>query len=98
MSDQEVIDQGVAAAKAEGRVIDDLTARVIAAGWHSGQASDLYSFQSSGAISDTVHHKVRNEHRFAEDYKQVEELNALETYLLHHGERGPQAGWDELSW
>jgi hypothetical protein len=98
MSDQDIIRHGVAMAEAENREIDDLTAKVIASQWHSGQTSALYALASSGAI---VHNDVWGEVHDSYNTASAEDRKALDflgTYLLLAGVRGPLSSWDDLTW
>ena len=94
MSDQEVIDAGIARADESDGVIDDLTARVIANAWHGGAASALYALASTGAILPTTAYVIRREL----EQSPLPELAALLGYVRRYGERGPVEGWGNLGW
>lgn len=98
MSEESLILHGLEMADAEGREIDDLTARVIASQWHGGQASALYAFASSGAITHAdVWGEVAGDYASASAFDR-RALDCLGTYLLHAGQRGPVRGWSDLHW
>src|SRR6185437_7935873 len=94
--DERVIREGIEAARAEGRPIDDRTARYIASQLHGGQASALYTLASSGAIRPEVFDEL--------DRDRVEQptlvrgwLACLTVYCAVRGESGPIEGWAEQS-
>lgn len=58
LSDEQRIQRGIADALTEERVIDDATARRIAAQLHGGQASKLYSLASSGALPEGLEREL----------------------------------------
>jgi len=79
-------------------VISDAQARTIAADWHGGQASALYSLASSGAITDPAGTKfeISRDVRSLDTGRARRPLLALYKYVEHHGERGPVEGWAQL--
>jgi len=91
-TDEQVITEGLRRAEdSETGLIDDFTARVIAASWHSGQDSALYALASTGAILDRTAYIIRRE--IANN--PYPELYALASYVRFHGERGPVTAWIE---
>lgn len=89
----------------EGARITHLQARVIANAWHGGQGTALYAFASSGAIiSDANYPEYTplldeiSAEQAVQDGTHWRELDALRAYVAHHGPRGAQPGWSELSW
>ena len=98
MTDNDKIVTGIDEAQRDGREISDKTARIIAAQWHGGQASDLYAFVSTGAIAPDMWQRellaVYNRHA---DIDGREQLDWLGTYLTHHGPREPVAHWSLLT-
>lgn len=95
MSDQDIINTAIAEWQA-GHPISDGQARVIAAGWHGGQASPLYSFASTGAIRPSVLSEVERERDHAAGTEYTEELDALLGYLQRVGNREPVRGWSAV--
>jgi hypothetical protein len=73
-------------------VIDDLTARLLASAWHSGQFSPLDALASTGAIVDGVDSELRQCLGVGHD----PQLQALLGYVAAKGSRGPQPGWSRL--
>ncbi|WP_163573016.1 hypothetical protein [Fodinicola feengrottensis] len=55
--DDTTIARGINTAAEHGRVIDDLTARVIAGQFHGGEGSALYSLASCGAVDAAGLHR-----------------------------------------
>lgn len=78
--------------RAADGVIDDLTARLLASTWHSGQFSPLYALASTGAIVDGVDSEIRQRLGVGHD----PQLQALLGYAAAKGPRGPQPGWSRL--
>jgi hypothetical protein len=64
-------------------------ARRIASEWHSGQGSALYSFASTGSITEDLHREIERE--IPNDPSP--ELIALATYVEECGYRGPVDDW-----
>jgi antirestriction protein len=93
--DERLIREGIEAAGAEEREIDDCTARSIAAQLHDGQRSALYALASTGAIlEDDVYRELYAD--LESQMPQVQQwVEALRTYCLHRGSIGPVAGWAE---
>ena len=90
--DERVIREGIEAALAENREIDDRTARYIASQLHEGQGSALYSLASTGAISEEVHDELtRNFDQQSEQAKWW--INWLGTYCLNRENKGPVPDW-----
>lgn len=81
-------------------MIEDGTARRIAAEWHGGIRSDLYAFVSTGTIRPTLHEEtgqlLLDADVHAHGAEAIDELTLLHAYVVETGERGPQAGWAEL--
>lgn len=94
-SDTDLVDHELEAASEEERDITDAAARVIASQWHGGQASDLYSFVSTGAISDGV--QIELARAIAEaDEDDRDRLAALSRYLMNREDTGAVDGWHDL--
>ena len=81
-------------------MISNGKARRIASEWHGEQSSPLYSFASTGTISQpyldremTQCGQMMNDHpeNYTDEHRA--EFTELDTYILNHGERGPVAGW-----
>ena len=90
------IAQAVQTALEYGCEIDDGTARTIAALFHSGQSTAGYAFASSGAISDPtdVYRSLFKDYDRADAFERLAG-DALGTYLVQAGVRGPVPGWSE---
>lgn len=80
MSDQRLINAGIADALQEGRPIDDLTARIIASAWHGGQFAALYALASTGALdlysddredNSSAEEEIQHEMRIAQDEMRI---------------------------
>ena len=95
MTDNERIAQGIDAARADLSEISDTTARIIAAQWHLGQYTGLYAFVSTGAITPDLWDEELLRPYASAYADEREHLDWLGTYFLHHGVRGPVAGWAE---
>lgn len=77
-------------------MITDGAARRIASEYHNGQASDSYSFTSTGTITDPAA-LVRDLHRgLAREQLTDPDLVALVDYITRTGARGPVSGWSQL--
>lgn len=101
-TDDDRINQGIAdwRERCEG-TITDTTARVIASQHHGGQSSALYSFSSTGRIDiDGMSAELMQSAReYEEDTEVTTHLEALASYVLHHGEREAVEGWHQTtSW
>lgn len=98
LSDELRIQRGIADAFNEDRAIDDETARRIAGVLHGGeQDSALFSFASSGAMSDRLESELLES---VPDLPVTRDswINALLDYAEVRGEdRGPRKGWGEVS-
>lgn len=70
----------------------DLRARIIASEWYDGMNDPLYALVSTGAIIDGVEESIMNQVGDPKD------RDFLMDYVLQNGERGPQAGWENLRW
>jgi hypothetical protein len=72
---------------------------MIASQFHSGQASALYSLASCGAIDlERLHAEYFVIHSTPEmPGADKRKLDHLGIYFLEHGDRGPVAGWAQLS-
>jgi hypothetical protein len=105
VQDSEKIARGIAVAKAEGREIDDLTAKIIAAQYHDGGGRTL-AFLSTGTILpfEGIPGPVSTLWRaFAGEYAshtraEREALDWLGTYLQNRESHGEVGGWVDLSW
>lgn len=93
--------------------ISDLEARQIAAEWHGGQFSALYSFQSTGntrgedgtsedlldEINGNLEHVNLTPEHFDEPELEAQRLADLYAYVVAVGPRGPVPGWaDRNRW
>ncbi|ETT24270.1 hypothetical protein RAJCM14343_4762 [Rhodococcus aetherivorans] len=94
-TDADLIDHELEAASEEERDISDAAARVIASQWHGGQASDLYSFVSTGEISDGIQIELAREIADAEEPDR-DHLAALSRYLMNREDTGAVEGWSDL--
>lgn len=75
----------------------DAEARQVAAEWHGGIGSALYSFASTGAIHvQTMDAELDDVASYA-DVEEMEKLIQLLRYVYEKGERGPQPGWADVS-
>ncbi|TAL45457.1 MAG: hypothetical protein EPN91_02265 [Salinibacterium sp.] len=78
-------------------MISHACAYTIASWWHNGQASEMYSFMSSGAISEDLLSEVEYTRDGGEqdDERQCVELSALAEYVEYVGVREPNTikGW-----
>jgi hypothetical protein len=95
MSDDEKIAAHLASLP-DGALMSDACARMVAVLWHGGQSSALYALGSSGAITEDAGHELREQDRAKLSPGDRAELDALLTYVEHHGVRGPVAGWASL--
>jgi len=78
-------------------MINDGQARRIAADWHGGMSSALYSLASSGAIDvERVRGEISCELRQLDVGEVRRELLALDKYVRTAGTRPAQAGWSRL--
>ena len=93
-ADFKAIHLGVLAAEANGREIDDGTARRIASQLHGGQASALYGLASSGNIDEErVYREIGACFDEQQDPQVREWINWLGTYCVRRADKGPVAGW-----
>ena len=99
-TDDELTEMSIDRARAEGREIDDATARMIAAQLHAGQDTALYSFASTGAID-----RVELASELLQSYKTInfQEVPHVEawvgwlgTYAIMREDEGPIDGWHTL--
>ena len=93
-TDDEAIQDDITRAYAANVVIPDATARAIASQYHGGQATALYAFTSTGAITTDLLTEV-----YAElgDATNRTHLRALTDYIIDYGStRGPVPGWSRL--
>jgi hypothetical protein len=103
MSDTDIINTAVQDWQ-QGHPISNGQARVIAAAWHGGQWSALYSFSSTGAVLENesdphgrdIVAELSREIDALTDAPEREELEALLAYVENVGRRGSQNGWDRL--
>jgi hypothetical protein len=90
--DERVIRGGIEAAVADGRQIDDYTARFIAGQLHGGQGSALYSLASTGNINPDVRRELDADRKSFEP--QVRGwVDALTAYCEAREDKGPVEGW-----
>ena len=90
--DERVIRLGIEQALAEGRAIDDYTARYIAAQLHGGQVSALYSLASTGNIDSAVFTELEADRESFEPHVQGW-VDALHGYCQARPSKGPVEGW-----
>jgi antirestriction protein len=95
-TDEQAIQRGIEAARAEDREVDDAVARCIAGQLHGGQASALYSFVTTGSLE---HERLDDE--LARLYRDpnprvAEWASVLGIYALHREHKGPVDGWATL--
>lgn len=93
--DDQLIEEGMQHAEANGITIADSTARRIAMRWHGNEESALYAFAHTGAIklAGAVGEVNENLAELPIDDEERRPLGHLKRYLLHNGERGPIDGW-----
>ncbi len=99
MDDLTTVIRHATEAQARDEEISDACARMIAAMWHGGQASDGYAFASSGAISDPddVYRSLFGVATYAALPAEEKILaDMMGTYLIRAGRRGPVSGWSRL--
>jgi antirestriction protein len=92
--DERVISEGIEAALAQERAIDNHTARYIAGQLHGGQDSALYALASSGAITDSVMGELVEE-RAVQPPAIQEWIDSLIAYCAGRPDPGPVEGWVE---
>lgn len=90
--DAYLIGQGIEAAVADDRPIDNRTARYIAAQLHGGQASALYALASSGAITDRVMGELVDERAIQPPAVQSW-IDALINYCAQRADHHPIPDW-----
>lgn len=103
VTDDELIDRALEAWEASSRegTITDLAARVIASQMHDGQASELYSFASTGRIDvEAMADEVFSSIIMGDDADKLNDrLEALGLYFLRTGDREAIEGCNDLtSW
>mgnify|MGYP000389146669 CR=1 FL=1 len=80
--------------------ISPAAARMIASQFHGGQASDLYSFASTGYISETLRDDINRTYaEFQDQPQEQEKIGALSVYVALRwaaGDRDAKEGWSEL--
>lgn len=82
------------------RLMSDTHARVTAMAWQSGQDSALYSFGSTGAISESkafLLGEISLARDEADSNASIQALADLNDYVLATGPRGPQPTW-AMTW
>lgn len=100
MSDQTIIDEAVSCHRF-GVTINDLQAKVIANAYHSGMFSRFYMLASTGTINNEdgqLGRELEGAERIARIDNNVDEINALKSYIIAKGTRGPQDNWSNLNW
>lgn len=98
-SDEELINIEIELALQDRRNISDSAARVIASQWHGGQASELYSFSSTGCIGEGLLDEIQRESRNAAEqqlYDYLVHLIALEQYVEAREDTDAVPGWSQL--
>lgn len=87
-------------------LITDVEARKRASERHEGQGSALYALASTGAILDGCSEEIQaaldgclSDRQTDEEWEEhYVELHGLLDYVQRLGSRGPQKGWNGLSW
>lgn len=103
-TDDDLIAQSIDMFEDIESTVDDATARMIASQYHSGQASDLYSFASTGFISDTLLDAINREYEAIDEVPpgrspERHKLSHLAMYVAERKSRGDVEavpGWSEL--
>ena len=90
--DERAIRLGIGQALADGRPIDDYTARYIASQLHGGQVSALYSLASTGNIDPAVFAELEADRETFEPQVQGW-VDALHSYCQDRPDKGPIEGW-----
>ena len=107
LTDDELIDLHIADMVQEQEATNRLVilghaaARMIASQYHDGQASHLYSFTSTGAVSVKVFEEAHQQWLVTEDEKETSRLFYLTDYLAQRVQDGievgvPLEGWHTL--
>lgn len=84
--------------RAENSPIADPVARVIAADWHGGMSTQLYSFQSTGAIVDYEGLRMEIQRELKGRQVDSDEFLVLEALLKYVEDAGPRPkveGWSD---
>lgn len=103
-SDDDLIEGEITLCEDMESLISSACARMIASQYHSGQASDLYSFASTGFISDTLLDTINREFEAIEEVPpgrspERHKLSHLAMYVAERKSRGDVAaveGWSNL--
>jgi hypothetical protein len=95
MSDDETVAEIMAENSGE---LDDRGARIVASWWHGGQTTALYSFASTGTITEDLDWEIGKCDTGNLAASDLFTLAALARYVETRGERGPREGWSELHW
>jgi hypothetical protein len=86
---------GLEQAEADGTVIDDQTAMLIATARHRGEDTAMYRLARTGEVrQNPLYEEILaqyDRHASDEDRRQ---LNALGTYVFDHSAQGEVDGWD----
>ncbi|GAA5021774.1 hypothetical protein [Actinopolymorpha pittospori] len=78
-------------------IINDGQARRLAAEWHGGQWTALYSLASSGHIDrDRLRTEISREVQALEHGCPRRDLLALDKYVRHRGDTSTVPGWHRL--
>lgn len=97
LTDEQLIQRGIADALNEDRAVDDATARRIAALLHGGPDSALYALASTGALPDGVEQELADAGQ-ALPPEQDSWTDALLAYVEVRGEdRGSRGSWATAS-
>lgn len=79
--------------------LDDLGARIVASWWHGGQSTALYSFVSTGAISDDLLWEIGKCDTGGLTAEDLFTLAALARYVeTNLTARPPVDGWSDMHW
>lgn len=99
-TDADLIAEGIEAARERGMdgIVTDQIARVIASAYHSGQASEFYSFASTGrinkeALAPELLANLLEAH--PDDHETNAAIEALGLYFLATPDRDSVDGWHE---
>jgi hypothetical protein len=100
-TDDELIAAGIAAAREQGitGLISDTVARIIASQFHDGQASEMYSFASTGRIDrEALAQEIFTFIFVGPDSEpENDKIEAFALYILETGDRDAVEGWNEAT-
>lgn len=99
LSDEELVNDEIARARAEQRPLSHAAARVAASMLHNGMSSPLYALASSGALLDGLSDELDRELRLATEHDAPEIaawVEQLQAYVTSRDSNDPVDGWSEL--